>query len=84
MAGSAGEAEQILVGRRSRGRSTMTASKFMWIVLAGHGHNSEQLGHGFTEDLHEAKARSTRPSDGLVDSGGLTGPPRYWTWIGRR
>lgn len=52
----------------------------MWIVLAGRGHNSEQLGHGFTEDLHEAKAKIDGISDGFVRRAGLTGPPRYWTW----
>jgi hypothetical protein len=33
----------------------MTASRFMWIVVAGRGHSSEQ--RGFTEDLDDAKAK---------------------------
>jgi hypothetical protein len=35
----------------------MTESKFMWLVVAGRGHSSEQLGRSFTEDLDEAKAK---------------------------
>jgi hypothetical protein len=33
----------------------MTASRFMWIVVAGRGHSSEQ--RGFTEDLDDAEAK---------------------------
>jgi hypothetical protein len=43
----------------------MTASKFMWIVIAGRGHESEQLGHGFTADLDEAKAKINEHIDRL-------------------
>jgi hypothetical protein len=43
----------------------MTASKFMWIVIAGRGHDSEQLGRGFTEDLDEAKAKVNEHVDRL-------------------
>ncbi|HEX6580269.1 MAG TPA: hypothetical protein VF195_05295 [Actinomycetota bacterium] len=32
----------------------MTASRFMWIVVAGRGHSSEQ--RGFTEDPDDAEA----------------------------
>jgi hypothetical protein len=32
----------------------MTASRFMWIVVAGRGHSSEQ--RGLTEDLDDAEA----------------------------
>jgi hypothetical protein len=35
----------------------MTTSTFMWIVMAGRGHSSEQLGRSFTEDLDDAKAK---------------------------
>jgi len=33
----------------------MTSSRFMWLVVAGRGHSSEQ--RGFTEDLDDAKAK---------------------------
>ena len=33
----------------------MTASRFMWLVVAGRGHSSEQ--RSFTEDLDVAKAK---------------------------
>ena len=37
----------------------MTSSRFMWLVVAGRGHSSEQ--RGFTEDLDDAKA-NMRPT----------------------
>jgi hypothetical protein len=33
----------------------MTPSRFMWIVVAGRGHSSEQ--RGFSEDLDDAEAK---------------------------
>ena len=41
-------------GRPLGSRPTMTSSRFMWLVVAGRGHSSEQ--RGFTEDLDDAKA----------------------------
>ena len=38
----------------------------MWTVIAGRGHDSEQLGRGFTEDLDEAKAKVTEHVDRFV------------------
>jgi hypothetical protein len=35
----------------------MTSFRFMWLVVAGRGHSSEQ--RGFTEDLDAAKANVT-------------------------
>jgi hypothetical protein len=37
----------------------------MWIVIAGRGHDSEQLGRGFAEDLDEAKAKVNEHVDRL-------------------
>jgi hypothetical protein len=61
----------------------MTASKFMWILIAGRGHESELLGRGFTEDLDEAKAKINEHIDRLRRQHRLTGSPTSWTWIGR-
>ena len=33
----------------------MTSSRFLWVVVAGRGHSSEQ--RGLTEDLGDAKAK---------------------------
>jgi hypothetical protein len=62
----------------------MTASTFMWIVVAGSGHSSEQLGRSFTEDLDDAKAKVNEYAERLrlerrTDWFGLV-----LTWIGRR
>ena len=39
----------------------MTASNFMWAVVAGRGHSSEQLGRSFTEDLLNRPTVSAPP-----------------------
>ena len=43
----------------------MTPSKSVWIVLAGRGLSSEQLGRGFAVDLDEAKAKVNEHVDRL-------------------
>jgi hypothetical protein len=43
----------------------MTPSKFMWVVIAGRGHSSEELGRGFTGDLDEAKAKVNEHAEQL-------------------
>lgn len=43
----------------------MTASKFMWAVIAGRGHSSEQLGRGFTVGPVEEKAKVNEHIDRL-------------------
>lgn len=47
----------------------MTSSRFMWIVLAGRGHSSEQLGRSFTEDLDDAKAKVNEHAERLRREG---------------
>jgi hypothetical protein len=41
----------------------MTQSKFMWVVIAGRGHSSEEVGRGFTVYLDEAKAKVNEHAD---------------------
>lgn len=43
----------------------MTASRFMWTVVAGRGHSSEQLGRSFTDDLDDAKAKVNEHAERL-------------------
>jgi hypothetical protein len=43
----------------------MTLSRFMWVVIAGRGHSSEELGRGFTGDLDEAKAKVNEHAEQL-------------------
>ena len=47
----------------------MTAPKFMWAVVAGRGHSSEQLGRSFTEDLDDAKAKVNEHAERLRGEG---------------
>ena len=47
----------------------MTASNFMWAVVAGRGHSSEQLGRSFTEDLDDAKANVNEHAERLRREG---------------
>lgn len=47
----------------------MTATKFMWAVVAGRGHSSEQLGRSFTEDLDDAKAKVNEHAERLRREG---------------
>jgi hypothetical protein len=47
----------------------MTASKFMWAVVAGRGHTTEQLGRSFTEDLDDAKAKVNEHAERLRREG---------------
>ena len=47
----------------------MTASKFMWAVVEGRGHSSEQLGRSFTEDLDDAKAKVNEHAERLRREG---------------
>ena len=47
----------------------MTASKFMWAVVGGKGHSSEQLGRSFTEDLDDAKAKMNEHAERLRREG---------------
>ena len=47
----------------------MTPSRFMWVVIAGHGHSSEHLGRGFTVDLDDAKAKVNEHADQLRRQG---------------
>ena len=47
----------------------MTASKFMWAVVAGRGYSSEQLGRSFTEDLDDAKAKVNEHAERLRREG---------------
>jgi hypothetical protein len=51
----------LLVERKELGAAV--ANKFMWIVIAGRGHESEQLGRGFTEDLDDAKTKINEQID---------------------
>jgi hypothetical protein len=46
----------------------MTPSKFMWVVIAGRGHFSEELGRGFTGDLDEAKAKVNKHAEQRLGS----------------
>ena len=41
----------------------MTSARFMWLVVAGRGHSSEQ--RGFTEDLDHARARVSEHAERL-------------------
>jgi hypothetical protein len=41
----------------------MTSSRFMWLVVAGRDHSSEQ--RGFTEDLDDAKAKVNERAERL-------------------
>ena len=41
----------------------MTSARFMWLVVAGRGHSSEQ--RGFTEDLDHARARVNEHAERL-------------------
>jgi hypothetical protein len=45
----------------------MTSSRFMWLVVAGRGHSSEQ--RGFTEDLDDAKAKVNEHAERLRREG---------------
>ena len=45
----------------------MTASRFMWLVVAGRGHSSEQ--RSFTEDLEDAKAKVNELAERLRREG---------------
>lgn len=63
------------------GRPTMTV--FMWAVVAGRGHSSEQLGRSFTEDLDDAKARVNEHAERLRREGRTDWIGSSWTWIGR-
>jgi hypothetical protein len=47
----------------------MKASRFTWLVVAGRGHSSEQLGRSFTEDLDDAKAKVNEHADRLRGEG---------------
>ena len=47
----------------------MTASNFMWEVVAGRGHSCEQLGRSFTEDLDDAKAKVNEHAERLRREG---------------
>jgi len=54
-------------GRPLGFRPTMTPSGFMWLVVAGRGHSSEQ--RGFTEDLDDAKANVNEHAERLRREG---------------
>jgi hypothetical protein len=45
----------------------MTSSRFMWLVVAGRGHSSEQ--RGFTEALYDAKAKVNEHAERLGRKG---------------
>jgi hypothetical protein len=45
----------------------MTSSRFMWLVVAGRGHSSEQ--RGFTEALYDAKAKVNEHAERFVRKG---------------
>jgi hypothetical protein len=45
----------------------MTSSRFMWLVVAGRGHSSEQ--RGFTEALDDAKAKVNEHAERLGRKG---------------
>ena len=45
----------------------MTSSRFMWLVVAGRGHSSEQ--RGFTGDLDDAKANVNEHAERLRGEG---------------
>ena len=45
----------------------MTSARFMWLVVAGRGHSSEQ--RGFTEDQDVAKAKVTEHAERLRRKG---------------
>ena len=45
----------------------MTSSRFMWLVVAGSGHSSEQ--RGFTGDLGDAKAKVNKHAERLRREG---------------
>jgi hypothetical protein len=45
----------------------MTSSRFMWLVVAGRGHSSEQ--RGFTGDLDGAKAKVNEHAERLRREG---------------
>jgi hypothetical protein len=54
-------------GRPLGSRPTMTSSRFMWLVVAGRGHSSEQ--RSFTEDLEDAKANVNEHAERLRREG---------------
>ena len=56
-------------GRALGSKRTMTTSTFIWIVMAGRGHSSEQLGRSFTEDLDDAKAKVNEHAERLRGEG---------------